>query len=221
MLLQSNSACSVKTISKTGLAVTQSADGSGTAWAYYQDAAGNIYEQKYNCGQSDSGGAEISSDQVASGAAQHTPIAATSYQWNGDTWRQVFYTDASGSVQTVRRSSGGESSSSGAWSSPMQASAGPIQSNTPALAACIFQDNIHVYLGSAKGGIREAVGGTNGGSFDDGEFFREGDAKSGVACSVQPNKITVYFRASQGRVQQHALLAGENVYQYDASSRSW
>ena len=122
----------------TGFATAIAADGSGRLLMYFQDPDGRIIENSYlNDTWTLSDSSKINQSVVATGATPRSPLAAISYSWNSQTYRQVFYIDSSGLCQTTNSTTtDGEIATS--WSTPY-----PIYdyaasaSATAGLAACV------------------------------------------------------------------------------------
>ncbi|KAF4554335.1 Hypothetical protein D9617_4g000880 [Elsinoe fawcettii] len=130
-------------LERTGIAMTNRGDGAGFL-AYYQAPNGSLIEDFF----SNPSLADITSSSFrynptertiipAPGIVNQTPIAATSYNLSGTTYRHVFYTNSQGQILETN-----STSTSPQWSTPYvildSTYFGPtrISANSPGLAAC-------------------------------------------------------------------------------------
>lgn len=150
-------------------------------------------------------------------ATPGSPLAAITFTNNGVPYRQVFYVDGLGQVQTTNSITTADPGDA-EWSPPVLVSGGDeISASSPALAACGQGDddpNVRVYYGADRdgSGILERIGPFDGSVDDwvDGGFFEAGNPNSGVACVLSGEYLSVYMQEDDGAVHQHwQLAAGE------------
>ncbi|KAK0858770.1 hypothetical protein LTR03_000195 [Friedmanniomyces endolithicus] len=181
---------------------------------YFQNVEGAIIEDAYN-----STTMHVSSNStlpVAGGAANGTPIAATSWFSNSHTTRQVFFLDSSGDVMTSN------TTGSRPWSTPYNVLTGDsVEPSTNALAVCSATaaqntglDGIRVHYGSGScpgTTSSECIREVGMDFFESTQptwhmwaTFPGSDVKSGVACAVSNNVNHLYLRnnTNNGLIQQ-------------------
>lgn len=118
----------LQAMSMTGLAATVSGD---TVYQYFQNPEGNILENSYAHGAWTLDDNSDNSDALVSrAAAAGSPLAATSYSFNGENYRQVFYITSTGEITTINRTE------SRSWDTPIVITDDAAYSGSIALAAC-------------------------------------------------------------------------------------
>ena len=126
----------------TGLATAVSGN---TLYQYFQNPNGDILENSYVHGAWTLDDNSDNSDAlVTRGAGAGSPIAATSYSFQGENYRQVFYITSTGVVTTINRTE------SRSWGSSTVITGDAASSGSIALAACsssVGVDGIRVYYG--------------------------------------------------------------------------
>lgn len=127
-----------KALSQSGIATTFLGNDNNTLLTYYQDDSNRIIENVYVDGAwiSDTSSAAA----VVANATAGSPLAAISYNFNGSTWRQVFFVADDTSLWTAK------ATADGAWEEPEKLKIAVTGSSTnvssthvaqgPALAAC-------------------------------------------------------------------------------------
>lgn len=127
-----------KAQSQSGIAATFLGSNNNTLLTYYQDDSNRIIENVYIDGAwtSDTSSAAA----IVANASEGSPLAAISYNYNGTTWRQVFFVADDTSLWTTK------ATQDGAWEEPAMIEitadgsssniTGTHVANGPALAAC-------------------------------------------------------------------------------------
>lgn len=127
-----------KALSQSGIAATFLGNDNNTLLTYYQDDSNRIIENVYVDGAwtSDTSSAAA----VVANATAGSPLAAISYNFNGSTWRQVFFVADDTSLWSTK------ATADGAWEEPEKLKIDVTGSSTnvssthvaqgPALAAC-------------------------------------------------------------------------------------
>ena len=198
----------------TGIAVSQANDGSGRIFIYFQDSAGRLIERTYaNEWLQSPEGIAYNESVILENAELDTALAAVTYSDNGHIFRQIFFIDGKGMVQTTNSSSASDFSK-GPWSDPLTISDAPAGSDpSTGLAACADVSNIYgirVYYGLSDGGIRElalSFGDTS--EWYATRDFMLGDAASGIGCTIHGTFeegpwINLYMRTTDTEQLQKA-----------------
>ena len=106
---------------------------------YYQDPDGRVIENAYLDNKwtlEDS--SLIDKSVVTEDATQGSPLAAISYSVGGQQYRQLFFLDASGYVNTINSTTTDSNAISTTWSAPYPITTDAAStSGTAGLAACV------------------------------------------------------------------------------------
>ena len=204
---------SIRVMSKTGLASVKAADDNRKLYAYYQDPEGNIHETMYfqgkwglEAGESDS--------LVTTAARSQSSLAAVSFQYDGQTYRQLFFFTPGGSVKSVKRTG------TSVWGDPVTLDIWPAKIDSIALAACASTEfgiyGIRIFYANQYEGCISQLGtrldGSGLATFGD---FANSDDLSGVACSFHKEDsltyLNLYYRKPQTRrIHQEYQYAGDD-----------
>lgn len=225
--LSSNSSSStsgqpLQTFSNTGIASTVSAADPNHLLTYFQDPSGRILENSFHDNTwTLSNISYINSSVVTTSAAQGSPLAAVSYDLNGLTYRQVFFTIDTGQIMSTNSTKTLPGTNIATEWSPGQAiSQDAVAPSSIGLAACVsndFLDGVRVYYPSQYNYVQELKYNFTSGSWKEGTWWERADVSSGVACAVKETGhrfLNVYFRLkANGRVKQvFTSNATSNVY---------
>ncbi|QIW95891.1 hypothetical protein AMS68_001409 [Peltaster fructicola] len=175
--------------SNTALAMTVG-EPNTKQYAYQQLANGSVVEIPYTqSGGWDYGSATIAISKLGSGM----PLAATTYNTNGITYRLLVFPDANGGLNVVN------TTDQGGWTTPLNVISGKekVDLNSSTVAVCADPSRrIRMYFGSAKTGWLQEVGYELTGSvhqFDIDTAWANVDLTTGFACTMSNDLGRLYF----------------------------
>lgn len=233
---RSSSTKSLDVMSRTGLASTLDADGSGRLLTYFQDPQGRIIENSYLDGKwSLEDRANIDHSVVTTQAAYGSQLAAISYPLDGKMYRQVFFVTSTGAVMTANSSTTSDGIATD-WSISRSITNDRIDPKSIGLAACWSDkamNGIRVFYPSQYGYVQEQIYTFGSQGWTDGQQMDASDSQSGIGCAVALSNseeyLNLYFRSTaSGKVKQtwYDYLANNKNYQYTSKKtrfylRAW
>ncbi|KAK5163738.1 uncharacterized protein LTR77_010411 [Saxophila tyrrhenica] len=179
------------TMPNTGLATTISSSDPELLLTYFQDPSGRILENSYKSSTwSLSEHSQINSSVVTTAATPGSPLAAISYDYDNQHYRQIFFVTDTGNIMTTNSTENiSDTSTATSWSAAHVIHRDTVAPNSIGLAACASEElmnGIRVFYPSQYGYVqmlRYDFGGN--GSWWETDFWNRADTSSGIACAVK------------------------------------